>query len=80
MAWNNILYGLSASEVSVQDIGKQIGQIERRMTPMPKKNGDANDKPVGSLLYEVKGFDANDVIAVKVNDTYFQASKLGALQ
>ncbi len=80
VAWHNILYGLSATEVTAQDIGKQIGQIERRVAPMPKKNGDANDKPVGSLLFEIKGIDVSDVIAVKVNDTYFRASKMGPLQ
>jgi hypothetical protein len=80
VAWNNILYGLSAEEVPVQDIGKEIGKIERRSTPMPKKNGESNDKPAGSLLFEVKGTDSQELIAVKVNDKYFRASKQGALK
>lgn len=80
VAWNNILYGLSAEEVPVKDIGKEIGKIERRTSPMPKKNGESNDKPVGSLLFEVVGADAQELIAVKVNDKYFRASKLGSLK
>ncbi len=80
VAWNNILYGLSAAEVHVKDIGKEIGKIERRIAPMPKQNGDSNDKPVGCLLFEVKGTDAQDLIAVKVNDKYFRASKLRPLK
>lgn len=79
IAWNNILYGLSIEEVSTEEIGKEIGKIKRRTTPMPKKNGDSNDLPIGSILYEIKGKDPNEVIAVKVNDKYFNASKLGPL-
>jgi hypothetical protein len=81
VAWNNILYGLSVEEVPIQDIGKELGKIERRSAPpMPKKNGESNDKPVGSLLFEVKGTDSQELIAVKVNDKYFRASKLGPLK
>jgi hypothetical protein len=47
---------------------------------MPKKNGESNDKPAGSLLFEVKGTDSQELIAVKVNDKYFSASKLGPLK
>lgn len=79
VAWNNILYGLSVVEIPIKDIGKDIGKIERRTTPMPKKNGESNDKPAGSLLFEVKGIDSQEVIAVKVNEKYFKASKLGVL-
>jgi len=38
------------------------------------------DTPVGSLLFEIKGADTQDVIAVKVNDKFFNASKLGTIQ
>ena len=49
---------------------------------MPKKNGESNDIriPVGSLLFEIKGADTQDVIAVKVNDKFFKASKFGPIQ
>ncbi len=76
IVWNNILYALSAEEVPIQDISKEIGKIERRVTPMPKKNGESNDKPVGSQLFEIKGIDSNQTIAVKVNDKYHRASIL----
>lgn len=80
VAWNNLLYGLSIEEVDFKDIGIEIGKIERQRAPMPKKNGESNEKPVGSLLFEVKGADSQDVIAVKVNDKFFRASKLGPIQ
>ncbi|KRE61924.1 hypothetical protein [Paenibacillus sp. Soil750] len=82
VAWNNLLYGLSTEEVDNKDIGNEIGKIERQRTPMPKKNGESNDIriPVGSLLFEIKGADTQDIIAVKVNDKFFKASKFGPIQ
>lgn len=80
VAWNNLLYGLSTEEVDNKDIGNEIGKIERQRTPMPMKNGESNEKLVGSLLFEIKGADTQDVIAVKVNDKFFKASKLGPIQ
>lgn len=80
VAWNNLLYGLSIEEVDFKGIGKEIGKIERQRAPMPKKNGESNEKPVGSLLFDIKGADSQDVIAVKVNDKFFRASKLGPIQ
>ena len=49
---------------------------------MPKKNGESNDirTPVGSLLFEINGADTQDVIAVKVEDKFFKASKFGSIQ
>ncbi|NIK70787.1 MULTISPECIES: hypothetical protein [unclassified Paenibacillus] len=81
VAWNNILYGYSIEEVSVEEIGKQIGEIKRQVTPMPKKNGDSNDRrlPTGSQLFEISGKDHNQEMAIKVNGKYFKASKLGPL-
>ncbi|MCK9859351.1 hypothetical protein [Paenibacillus sp. ATY16] len=79
VAWNNILYGYSIEEISIEEIGKEIGKIKRQTTPMPKKNGDSNDLriPIGSILFEIKGKDPNQAIAIKVDDKYFKASKLG---
>ncbi|CAM3567456.1 hypothetical protein PALU110988_29185 [Paenibacillus lupini] len=79
IAWNNFVYGLSTEEIDIKDIGNQIGRIERLRTPMPKKNGESNDKPVGSLLFEINGVDTLDVIAVKVDDKYYKASPNGPL-
>jgi hypothetical protein len=80
LAWNNLLYGLSTEEVEIKEIGNEIGKIERQRDPMPKKNGESNEMLVGSLLFEIKGADTQDVIAVKVNDKFFKASKLGPIQ
>ena len=82
VAWNNFLYGVSTEEVDTKDIGNEIGKIERLRDPMPKKNGESNDirTPVGSLLFEINGADTQDVIAVKVEDKFFKASKFGSIQ
>ncbi|MFC5650627.1 hypothetical protein ACFPYJ_16140 [Paenibacillus solisilvae] len=80
VAWNNLLYGLSIEEVDNKVIGNEIGKIKRQRTPMPKKNGESNEKLVGSLLFEIKGADTQDVIAVKVNDKFFKASKFGQIK
>ncbi|WP_141504461.1 hypothetical protein [Paenibacillus luteus] len=81
VAWNNLLYGLSTEEVDNKDIGNKIGKIESQRTPMPKKNGESNDSiPVGSVLFEIKGAATQNVIAVKVNDKFFKASKFGSIQ
>jgi hypothetical protein len=81
VAWNNSLYGLSTEEeVDNKDIGNQIGEIKRQRTPMPLKNGESNEKLVGSLLFEIKGANTQDVIAVKINDKFFKASKFGSIQ
>lgn len=80
VAWNNLLYGLSTEEVDIKDIGNELGTIEHLRAPMPKKNGESNEKPVGSQLFEINGVDTQDVIAVKVNDKFFKASKLGPIQ
>ena len=49
---------------------------------MPKKNGESNDirTPVGSLLFEINGADTQELIAVKVEDKFFKASKFGSIQ
>lgn len=61
-------------------IGSEIGKIERQRTPMPKKNGESNEQLVGSSLFEIKGAEIEDAIAVKVNDKFFKASKFGSIQ
>jgi len=80
VAWNNILFGISTEEVSVQDIGKEIGTIKKIRSPMPLKNGESNDIPVGSLIFEVNGKNVNEFIAVKVKDKYLSATILGPLE
>lgn len=80
VAWNNILFGISIEEVSEQDIGKEIGTINKIRYPMPIKNGESNDTPVGSLIFEVKGKNANEFIAVKVKGKYLSATILGPLE
>lgn len=81
VAWNNFLYSLSAEEVDSKDIGNEIGKIKHQRTPMPLKSGESNIKHhVGSSLFEIKGVDIEDAIAVKVDDKFFKASQVGPLQ
>jgi hypothetical protein len=81
IAWNNSLYGLSAEEVNSKDVGIEIGKIKRQRTPMPIKNGESNEKQyVGNSLFEIKGVDIEDAIAVEIDDKFFKASPVGPLQ
>ncbi|WP_152619462.1 hypothetical protein [Cohnella kolymensis] len=80
VAWNNTLYGLSIAEVPVKDVGKELGRIDRVQSPMPLNNGESNDKPVGTTLFEIIGKSTQEEIAIKVGDVFFSASKLGPLK
>lgn len=80
VAWNDISYGLSVTEISKDELGKQLGEIKRKKEPMPIENGDANDTPVGSKLFEIKGVDAKEAIAVEINGKAYKATKIGLLK
>lgn len=80
VVWNNNIYVFSIEEVDSTQIGNEIGRIERIRTPMPFKNGEANDKPAGSLLFSITGTDPQAEIAVKVNDVYYKATVLGPVE
>jgi hypothetical protein len=75
LAWDNISYGVSAAEVSKDELGKQLGEIKRKKEPMPIENGDANDTPVGSKLFEIKVVDTKEAIAVEKNGKVYKAIK-----
>ena len=65
IAWNNLIYGPSGTEVSQSELGIQLGEIKRINKPMPVQNGDSNDIPVGSKFFEIKGIDINEAIAIE---------------
>ncbi|MBP3964170.1 hypothetical protein [Paenibacillus lignilyticus] len=45
------------------------------------KNRESNEKHhVGSSLFEIKGVDIKDAIAVKVDEKFFKATQIGPLQ
>lgn len=71
--WNNNIYlGLSET-VPEQEIGVEIGEVEREVGSFPKNNLESNYAPVGSKLYEIKGADKQKVIAVKLKNEYLKA-------
>ncbi|MFC5647550.1 hypothetical protein ACFPYJ_00085 [Paenibacillus solisilvae] len=78
VAWNDSLYGVSFGEVPSTKIGKEIGEIKHLVVPMPKKNGDSNEK-LGKL-YEIKGKESQDELALEVNGTYLEIHKVGSLK
>lgn len=80
IAYHDFIYWISEVEIGTDDIGEEIGKIERQRAPMPQKNGESNDTPVGSLLFHIKGDDNQDKIAVKIRDTFYYASKHAPLQ
>lgn len=78
VAWNDSLYGVSVGEVPSTKIGKEIGEIKHLVVaPMPKKNGDSNEK-LGKL-YEIKGKESQDALALEVDGTYLEIRKVGPL-
>jgi hypothetical protein len=75
IVWDNSLYGLSVKEVPKEELGKQLGEVKRKKQPMPEENGDANDTPVGSRIFEIKGISANEAIAVENGDKTYMAMR-----
>ncbi|MDQ0887900.1 hypothetical protein QFZ81_002988 [Paenibacillus sp. V4I9] len=77
IVWHDTLYGVSAYEVASKDIGKELGEIKQIVVPMPKNNGDSNDK-LGKL-YELKSKQNFEVLALESNGHYFEVHILGPL-
>ncbi|MBD7969306.1 hypothetical protein [Paenibacillus gallinarum] len=80
IALNNYVYLVSGVEIDINNIGKEIGKIERQRDPMPKKNGESNDTPVGSLIFEIKDINTEDMVAVKIDNKFYFASQKSSIQ
>ncbi|CAM4017168.1 NisI/SpaI family lantibiotic immunity lipoprotein [Saccharibacillus endophyticus] len=76
---NGNLYGVSLEKVTQDNIGNQLGEVKRIAKVMPKANEEANDTPVGSKLFEIKGIAPSEAIAVEINGTYQKATLNGPL-
>lgn len=72
---NNVQYGLSVEKVPKDKISIQIGVVKRKVNPMPKENEESNDIPVGSKLYEIKGINPEEAIAVEIGGEFQKAYK-----
>ena len=80
VAWNDLSYGISVKEVSKEELGKQIGEVKRQKKPMPFENGDANYIAVGSKIFEIKGTDIKNAIAVEIDGKTYEATKNRSLK
>lgn len=75
VAWNDIVYVVTNEHASKDNIGNKIGQIKRQVSPEPSENGDvARNTSEGpnivngdGSLYEVKGLDQKEKIAVELS-------------
>ncbi|UKS29652.1 hypothetical protein LOZ80_12250 [Paenibacillus sp. HWE-109] len=70
----DVIYSESLETVPFKDIGEQIGEIKKRVRPLPKNNGEANSAEVGSKLFKIVGEDQKKAIAIKKDDVYFKAT------
>ncbi|WP_160036843.1 hypothetical protein [Paenibacillus sp. An7] len=75
IALNNSVYLVSDVKIDINNIGKEMGKIQRQRAPMPKKNGESNDIPVGSLIFEIKDINSLDAVAVKLDNKFYFASQ-----
>lgn len=80
IALNNSVYLVSNVKIDINNIGKEIGKIERQRAPMPKKNGESNDIPVGSLIFEIKDINTQDAVAIKMDNKFYFASQKSSIQ
>jgi hypothetical protein len=71
--WNNNIYYGSIETVSEQEIGIEIGKVEKEVGSFPKNNLECNYAPAGSKLYEIEGTDKQKVIAIKLENEYRKA-------
>ncbi|WNQ12173.1 hypothetical protein MJA45_03735 [Paenibacillus aurantius] len=79
VAWNGSLYGLSVTEVPAENIGRELGSVQKQVTPMPRHNGEANSMETGTLFFEIKGTDPGEAVAVEKEGRYYHARKMGPL-
>lgn len=76
IAMNDLIYGVSVEEVSKDNLGKELGEVNRVKKTMPVENGDANIISIGSKVFEIKGIDIKTAVAVeedgKINKAFMQ--------
>jgi hypothetical protein len=72
--WTDINYYMSVEEVFKKDLGNQIGEVKSFKKPMPEEHEDANFVPIGSKIFEIKGIEIKDSIAVEIEGKTYKAS------
>ena len=76
LIFNNDTYYLSSELISKDNLGEQIGQVEKQVIPSPKNNGEANECPVGTKIFQIKGVDVRESVAVNFQNEYRKASTM----
>lgn len=71
--WNKNIYYGSVETVPEQEIGVEIGEVEKEVGSFPKNNLECNYAPAGSKLYEIEGIDKQKIIAIKLENEYRKA-------
>lgn len=79
IAWNNLIYVPSGTEIAQSELGTQLGKINRIKKPMPVQNGDSNYVPVGSKIYEIKDIDISTEIVIEADGKYYKYVKKDSL-
>lgn len=74
LIFNNTQYYLTVEKVPQDKIGKQVGEVNRKVDPMPEENEESNFSEY-SKLFEIKGYDPDKVIAVEIEGEYQKAKK-----
>jgi hypothetical protein len=72
--WGDIIYSVVAENVPSKDIGNEIGEIRKKVRPLPKKNGESNTFEEGTKLYSIVGIDQQKSIAIRKDDSYLIAT------
>ena len=80
LAWGNIVYGMSRAEVSKDELGEQLGEVKRVKEHMPLRNGDANNGPIGSRIFEIKSVDTKNRVAYEKDGKTYMATQIGDLK
>lgn len=82
IGWNSSIYGPSGDKLSKSELGNQLGEIKRINEPMPTESGDSNNDyiPTGSKIFEIKGIDNKEAIAIEKNDAYYKFVKKASLK
>ena len=82
IGWNSSIYGPSGDKLSKSELGNQLGEIKQITERMPTESGDSNNDyiPTGSKIFEIKGIDNKEAIAIEKNDAYYKFVKKASLK
>ena len=76
LIFGDTYYYLSSEVISQENLVEQIGQVEKQVAPSPKNNGEANECPRGTKIYQIKGVDRKESVAVAFRNEFRKASIL----